>query len=265
MSVSVRPVMLRSFMLVVLVFVIVLAASSVAGCFDSTLEGYYHVDVSGLAGYTGDGSFLLLVPMPMWNGTPEYTAEDVHSGSLFFVLQVNGTSLADWEVDKTDWDMTKMGWSASTVDTEHGRMIAFTPNNDSNLSDFYDTILDDKQVSYSDTEQLVNETRSKPIMLSSDSPVVEGYSADNSTYTDKNNPTYTSYIYIGHGLSPAQGSADSDNIRIAVDYQLKVRENNGTTRAVANTFEAYIPPGASGWIPVTVYISNRAYSETTMF
>jgi len=253
----------RSFILVVILFVIVLAVSSVAGCYyytrdsrvvsTNSFHSFYDVNVTGLANYTGDGSFRVLVPMPMWNGTPEYTAEQVSSGRFNF---------PDYNLT-TYWDVNT-GWSAVPVNTEHGQMIALTPKNSSNLSDFVYTINADKDVSDSDVEQLNSEVLSASIMFPNASTNVRSnYSRDNAWYNNwyNNCSSYTSYISIGHGLAPAQTSADSDNISIMVSNDLDVSEGWSYRVYSDNYLNVSIPQGASGWIPVTVLNSTNTINS----
>jgi len=223
--------------------------------------------VYGLANYADDGSFQLLVPMPMWNGTSKYTAAQVSSGT--FTVPGNNTTQDGWVVSKD--------WSAMPVDTEHGPMIALTLKNSSNMSNFTYHLAADKDVSGSEVEQLSIEVLSASIMFPNASTNVKGnYSVNDTWYNSrrKNCSSYTSYISIGHGLTPAQTSADTDNISIMGDYNVQIsspynekmpesnRKESGQYIVYSeNRFNVSTPQGTSGWIPVTVSNFTNTYND----
>jgi len=109
------------------------------------------------------------------------------------------------------------------------------------------------EMSDSDAERLAIEVNHSNVFQNT-SPDIEGnYSPDNLTHVDENNnSTYTSWIYIDYGSAPAQSSADPGNISIEVHHISSVGRGDWAPISNENCFNVSIPPGTSGWIPVTV-------------
>lgn len=146
-------------------------------------------------------------------------------------------------------------WSPALVDTENGQMIALTPADSSNLSDFMCAIngsRNDVSAVELDRQYQAGESMTAGPLYPVVSNTSEGYAVEGSPQSYRN---YTSYVFVDPGLVPAQGSVAAGNISLAVHYNLFTAKGPVPEYGKTADINASIPPGASGWIPVAVRIS----------
>lgn len=244
----------RSLSLAVLLLLVLTTALAVSGCCSITgcnlFDNNYHYDssytvtVTGLGNYTGSEGFRILVPIPLLSGEPGYTADQVSSARLLFPPPVS--VFADYKTTYESRLVNNTGWTASLVSSEYGPMIALSSGNAS-LSDILLTLGQGKEVPASEREKYTDRRPGESPLYPRTSDAAGSYTVP-ASYSYGN---YSSYVSIDGTMTPGQG-VTAGNISVSVEYSELLAEGSVPVFRRSCQINESIPPGVTGWIPVTV-------------
>lgn len=239
---------------ILLLILILSAAVALSGC---TMTGcnllntnYYYgnsytVTVTGLSNYTGSDEFMILVPVPVLDGAPAYTEEQIGKAMLIFPPPVS--VFADYQTVHESRLINNTGWTATLINTERGPMIGLTSDNAS-LSDIMLIVGINKEVPAPEREKYVDRS-------SGDQPLHPLSPEPAGSYTIRSNYSslgcYASYVFIDGTLTLLQGDT-AGNISVSAEYHELFAEGSVPFSRLGYQINESIPSATTGWIPVTV-------------